>query len=753
MRSLFRSPGSVPACLVAAGLVACPFAAFAALSFVEVSAPLAGATGYPEGSRYFTIDLGEAAAQLAAAPEESFHTPVPGREIELPLPEGGTERFVIWATPVLHPDLGAQYPEIRTYVGRGLDDPAATVRLDTTPAGFHALILSTRRTMLIDPVQVGNSRDHVSHFKRTHDPRNAWTCELVEDAETSAEIDRLVKERATAPRLRQTGQELRTYRAAIAATGEYTTYHGGTVALGLAAITTSLNRVTGIYEREVSVRMQLIPNNNLIVYTNAATDPYTNNDPGAMLSQNQTNLTAVIGSANYDIGHVFSTGGGGIAGLGVVCVNASKARGVTGLIPPVGDVFDVDYVAHEMGHQFGAHHTFNGTEGACLGNRTGSSAYEPGSGSTIMAYTGICGSQDLQNHSDDYFHTRSFDQITAFTQSGSGNSCPTITVTGNTPPVPVAGNVGLTIPIDTPFTLTGSATDPDGDAITYCWEEFDLGPAGHPDNPSGNAPIFRSRSPKVVPDRTFPRLADIRNNTHTIGELLPSYTRTLAFRLSARDNLGGVAWDATSLAVDGGSGPLLVTSVDTTPWEAGTQRTITWDVAGTAVAPVSCSTVRIALSTDGGTTFDTVLLSGTPNDGIATVIVPAITTADARIQVAAVGNVFFDMNDADFEIIDATTSVDLAAAEVPRLDIRPNPFAGSARIAFTLERPGRTTVDVIDAAGRRVASLLDGERGAGAHTLSWNGRDFAERRVASGVYFVRLLAEGETRLARVVHRE
>ncbi|MGH2571168.1 MAG: FlgD immunoglobulin-like domain containing protein, partial [bacterium] len=391
--------------------------------------------------------------------------------------------------------------------------------------------------------------------------------------------------------------------------------------------------------------------------------------------------------------------------------------------------------------------------GSCNGNRTASSAYEPGSGSTIMSYAGICGSQNLQAHSDDYFVVRSYDQIAAFTQSGAGNACATTTATGNLPPVPVAGYGGLTLPINTPFILEGSATDPDGDAITYCWEEFDLGPAGAPDTPSGNAPIFRSFKAKTSPIRWFPRPQDVRNNVHTLGELLPSYARTLNFRLIARDNLGGVAWNATSFAVDGNSGPFLVTSIGATPWDAGFQRTITWDVAGTDVAPVSCATVNILLSTDDGFTFGTVLLAGTTNDGSANVTVPALPTVLARVMVQAAGNVFFDLNNAPFEITGNATDVQVAASERTGLEIRPNPFAGRASISFALDQPGRASVDVFDAAGRRVAKLLDGERDAGAHVLSWSGRDDAGRRVASGVYFVRLRAQGETRMASVVHRE
>jgi hypothetical protein len=733
----------------------------AAPLFLEVSEMEVDAIGYPETSRYFTLELAEMQAFLAGAPRESFATPVEGLTLTLPLPTGTSERFSIWESSILHPELAAKYPEIKTYVGRGIDDRTATVRLDTTPAGFHALILSARRTMLIDPLHRGDARTYVSYFKRDPSsrgipPGEVFTCEIEEDPEVVAEIDRLVAERAASP-LRATGQDLLTYRIAIAATGEYTQWHGGSIADGMAGIATSLNRVTGVYEREFSIRMELIPNNDLVVYTDGATDPYTNGNGYVMLGQNQENLDTVIGNANYDIGHVFSTGGGGIAGLGVVCRSGNKARGVTGSFNPSGDGFDIDYVAHEMGHQFGGSHTFNGNAGGCSGNRSASSAYEPGSGSTIMAYAGLCGSQNLQTRSDDYFHVRSFVQITAYTQSGSGSTCAQVTPTGNDPPVVEAGNTGHTIPLETPFILYGEATDPNGDEMTYCWEQFDLGPAGHPDSPSGDAPIFRSFQPKDRAWRSFPKNSNIRNNTHTIGELLPTYRRTLHFRFTVRDNLGGVDKDGTSVEVDDTSGPFLVTSIGATPWNAGQQRTITWDVANTDAAPVSCSTVNILLSTDDGRMFlyDVPLAMGTPNDGSETVTVPNINIAEARLIVEAADNIFFDINDESFVVAAGGTGVEdlLAAAAITALEVRPNPFGRRTRITYSVARRGPVTVDVFNTAGRRVEKLFDGTRDAGVHVVEWDGRDQVGGRVASGIYFVRLESGNEVRTARVVHIE
>ncbi|MBT8380297.1 MAG: T9SS type A sorting domain-containing protein [Ignavibacteria bacterium] len=614
---------------------------------------------FPQSYRILELDLQDLSTALNLAPKEELkNVKQSGFLLSLPLPDNSFSTFKIVETPVMAEELALKYPQIKTYLGQGIDDRSARVRFDITPAGFHAIIFSSKGTIYIDPYSLGEARYYISYYKKDYIPTEeqlSAVCNLFgEDSEFGDHIRNLVNDNPYV----LTGPQLRTYRLACATTGEYTIFHGGTVAQGLAAVVTAINRVTGVYENEIAVRLELIPNNDLIIYTDPGSDPYTNNSGGTMLNQNQANLDAVIGNANYDIGHVFSTGGGGVAFLGVVCQPGFKARGVTGLPQPIGDPFYIDYVAHEMGHQFGGNHTFNGSAGACSGgNRNGATAYEPGSGSTIMAYAGICGSQNLQSNSDDYFHNISFVEMVNYTNNGNGNSCPLVTNTGNNEPTATVPAGGFTIPISTPFMLVGSGTDPDNDPLTYCWEEWDLGPAGHPNSPTGNAPIFRTFDPVDVPYRYFPKLANILNNSQTIGEILPTYTRTLTFRLTVRDNRaggGGVQYaQMQSINVTNTAGPFLVTQPNTAvTWPGNTTQTVTWDVANTSIAPVNVTEVNILLSTDGGLNFTEVLASNIPNDGSEDLFLPNLPTTQARIKVEAVGNVFFDLSNENFTIED-----------------------------------------------------------------------------------------------------
>ena len=573
-------------------------------------------------------------------------------ELTLPKPNGEMAIFQVSTYDMMEQDLKDKFPELQTFHGFNISNPKEKIYFDITPKGLHAMTIGGEKSFLIDPVSQNNNTLYASYYRNDYTKHQVWNCAVKEHNHslTPEQVN------GTAP---MNQLELKTYRLAVAATGEYTSFHGGTVSAGMAAIVTAMLRVNGIYEMDLGIRMILIANNDLIVYTNSATDPYTNSSGFSMLGENQSNLDSIIGSANYDIGHVFSTGGGGVASLGVPCRSSSKARGVTGLGSPIGDVFWVDYVAHEMGHQWGANHTFNSTTGACGGgNRSAGSAYEPGSATTILGYAGICGSDNIQNNSDPYFHARSLDVINAYATSGNGADCSTIQDTGNVAPsVSIISPTNLTIPINTPFELCANASDVDtnDNNLTYNWEQYDLGPAGSPNSPSGDAPIFRSFNASSSGCRAFPQWSDILNNTQTKGEILPTYDRIMNFRTTVRDNeLNGGSFNTGeySVQVTTTSGPFLITAPNTAMTiNSNDFIDIEWDVANTNIAPVNCSAVDIMISTDGGAGNYISIISNTPNDGIENILIPEADSDQVRFKVQCSGHVFFDISNTDLTII------------------------------------------------------------------------------------------------------
>jgi Metallo-peptidase family M12B Reprolysin-like len=625
--------------------------------------------------------------------------------ITLPLPDGTFMRFGVAESPIMESALAARFPNIKTYRGKGLDDQTALARFDWTPTGLHAILLSQRGTAFIEPEAAGDTSTYISYYERNlPEGADSFECSTIESVEPSA----LSKARsahglrASGP-LVASGGTLRTYRLALAATAEFTqTYGGGTTEGALTVVTTNINFVNAIYERDLAIRLILVANETNIIFTNAATDGYTSDVIDTMYQENQSVLDRLIGAGNYDIGHVFdghSTFGPrryyfqGRAELASACINGRKGKGVSifrSLEPSTTSAVYV--VAHEMGHQFGAGHTFNGTTADCGGSRMAATAYEPGSGSTIMGYRGtaatnasyfpICDEEDLHS-TDTYFHAASLEQIINYTTFGNGSICPVQTETGNTPPA-VSAATSFNIPRSTPFMLTATGSDSDGDTLTYAWEEYDLGAPSPPNTDNGNRPIFRSFAPTASPSRTFPQLSDILSGTQTFGESLPTTTRTMRFRVTVRDNhagSGGVNTGSAQLAVHSGSGPFIVTEPSfSTSWQAGSSQTVNWDVANTSVAPVSCANVRISLSTDGGNTFPIILAESTPNDGAATIAVPYTPTSTARVKVEAIGNIFFNISLPNFTI---TTP---AGATPPQLLTEENSNRAAALDSVTFMR-------------------------------------------------------------------
>ncbi|WOE67760.1 M12 family metallo-peptidase [Aeromonas allosaccharophila] len=553
-------------------------------------------------------------------------------KLTLPLPDGGEVTFALEAYDVLPADLAAKYPQIRTFKGYNPAHPVDTGRFDLGPQGFHAMFSHQGQMVFVDPLR--NAEGYAVYYQKDAHSR------LEEDADKviGPGVTKLVR------KVQVDGNARKRYTIAISAAGEYTRYHGGSTVLALAAITTLLNRVNEVYQRDVGAEFVLASGNDAIIFTDPASDPFSNDDTdvdvnGLVQATAQTLPSGALGP--FDIGHVVNTGGGGLAGLGVLCT-ADKSDGMTGSSDPVGDAFFIDYVAHEIGHQFGADHTFNGTTDSCGGgNRATGQAFEPGSGSSIMAYAGICGEENIQPHSDPYFHSKSIEQMRAHMATVS--TCGTTLPLSNNAPQAAAGG-DYVIPANTAFMLKGAGGDLDNDYLLYNWEQIDLGTesssvATMVDD--GTRPLFRFVSPTRSAERILPSLPSLLSGTLAKGEAWPTTNRDLNFRLTVRDGQGGVASDDMKVQVINTGAAFRITS----PLSGGTltpggSQAVAWDVAGTTVAPISCSKVDISVTQDEGASWTT-LAAGQPNNGAVTVTLPANLTSSVRLKVACSDNIFF----------------------------------------------------------------------------------------------------------------
>ena len=598
---------------------------------------------------YYKLNSDFLKAKLSSATNKSSKNST--SEITIPNSEGVLERFSVWEFSNFDPELQAKYPEIRAYEGRGLDDKSAKIHFSVSPIGTQTMVIRADKATEFIEQNPDNKSEYVlfTSNKRASSKLICKTDNVITDTNSAGKT---AKEASN-------NKVFKTMRLALSCTGEYTSYFGGTKVGALAGMNATLSRVNGILNKDLAVQLILIANNDAVIYTNSSTDPYSDAIDGVKGSWNtqvQSTLTSVIGEANYDIGHLFgASGGGGNANcIGCVCVNSEKGSAYTSPSDgkPEGDTFDIDFVVHEIGHQLGANHTFSYD----AGERTNVNV-EPGSGSTIMGYAGIT-NYDVQSNSDDYFAYVSILQIQ---NNLAGKSCPVSTALTNNPPTIGAG-ADYTIPISTPFVLTGTGLNVEGSATTYNWEENDNATTTSNGNSIAYAtkpdgPLFRSVAPNSSLIRYMPSLSSVlQNRLTTTWESVSSIARTLHFTLTARDNgvLGTAQTntDAMIVNVSSSTGPFAVTSQNTTSisWAPGSYQTITWSVNNTNTLQGS-SNVNIKLSTDGGLTFPVILAANVPNDGSESILIPtSVISTNCRVLIEPTENIYYAVNSKSFAI-------------------------------------------------------------------------------------------------------
>ncbi len=619
---------------------------------------------------FYSLDFDAVRNHLRLAPMEGTEEARAGAlHVQLPLADGGMETFRVWESPVMHPDLAERYPMIKTYAGKSIENPAHVVRFGYGPDGFHAFIPSENGGTIIERYATEQTQYYIIY------PHSGFLLENIglpklnlikEDIENGV-LDESAFVKDGELDLRGGGDgaltERRDYLFALACTGEYGQSHGGTISSVLSTLVTATNTLNSLLERDIDVRFTLHPDNDQLVFLNPTTDPYTNGTTGgALLGQNEQILNDILGIANYDVGHVYTGSCSDVGGVvsGTVCA-AGKARGVTCNFSSNVIATTLSIAAHEIMHQFAGGHTFNHCPGQG-GQFSSNSAREPGSGSTILSYQGACGPSNIPGPATVQYNAGSIDQVWTYTHSQGGNICVSVTETSNHSPIVTENyNDGFYIPISTPFELEVSATDADGDALTYSWEQWNRDPSAPLGQPFGNAPTFRVYDHNPSPKRIFPRLPVILANSSEIVEILPTYSREFEFRCVVRDNVldegaGGVTWADVSFKATDSAGPFRVTYPNTGSevWKAGEEVEVTWDVANTDNNLVKCQSVNIWLSTNGGNSFNHLIVAATPNDGSETITVPDLVGSSVRLRIEASNNIFFDLSNQNFKIDPAT---------------------------------------------------------------------------------------------------
>jgi hypothetical protein len=678
----------------------------------------------PSKYKLFSFNLEGFKQQISTAPLDSSGSDS-NVIINFPNSKGEILNYKVYESPIMDEELSNKYPNIKSYTAVGVDDITSNIRFSVTLFGLHAMSLSGNDGTFYIDTYTKDLNNYIVYNRNDIQNSSAFSCMVEDDHEDIVNDLQLNKVLLSNDGL------FRTYRLAMACTIEYAAFHVNAAGLSagtlsqkkgavLAAMNVTMTRINGLYERDMSIRMSLIPNNDLIIFIDS--DSFNNTSASTLINQSQTVIDATVGFSSYDIGHTVSTGGGGLAQLNSPCTN-NKARGITGLSSPVGDPFDIDYVAHEMGHQFGATHTFNNS---CGGNRTSSTAVEPGSGTTIMAYAGIC-APNIQNNSDAHFHVVSLNQMVNFV-NGNGN-CATFISNNNSAPVINAG-LNYTIPFGTAFILKGTATDVDGDALTYCWEQTNNQISTQPPlqiNTTG--PNFRSVPPSSSPNRFMPNFSEVlQDNLYPTWEVVSDVARTMNFALVVRDNRmpnGGQTERDDMVLTVANAGPFVITSpASSVSWVTASSQTVSWNVAGTTTNGINTSNVNILLTTDEGITFTT-LLANTPNDGSQIVVIPNTPHPNCRIMVEPVGNIYYAIS-SGFSIV---PSLNTENFDLTNLSIYPNPNNGNFTVAFDSQSDKNVVIEVHDISGRKVYSKNYPKAGVFIQELQLEKK-------ASGIYLV-----------------
>ena len=730
---------------------------------------------FPEEFKLFDLNIAPLREMLFSTQNRTVGNI--GVVISLPNTEGQMEFFEVYEASNFEPDLQARFPEIRAYSGKGITDKYATLKLSISPQGIQTMVFrADRENEFIEPY----SQDHNTYavFKSSRAKgKLPWKCSVVEENMVTNLNSQLKNTN------RSNAGELKTMRLAQSCNGEYANYFGASTAgtpadqvIVLSAFNATLTRCNGIYEKDLALHLNLISSSTNVIFYNPLTDPYTSlsnwntqlqNTLSSKLTGPSTTLAA--NNAAYDIGHMFgASGGGGNAGcIGCVCeddtvstTDNKKGSGITSPADgiPQGDNFDIDFVAHEVGHQLGGTHTFS------MDNEGSGTNMEVGSGVTVMGYAGIT-DQDIASHSIDIYHAVSINQIQT---NLATKTCPiTQTLTDNVPPVVDAGP-NYSIPKSTPFVLTGSATDANAnDMLTYCWEQYNNG-TGATTGANSVAyvtktagPNWRDYSQSASPIRYMPTLATALANQQTTSatgddnikvEALNSVARPLTFRLTVRDNapyinssvysVGQTNSDAMVVTVVNTATAFTVTSQNVVgiSYEGLTNQTITWAVGGSDVAPINTANVKISLSTDGGLNFSTVLLANTPNDGTEVITIPnGINSSNCRIKVEAVGNIFYNVNTKAFTI---TPSLSTSDFNLMDFALYPNPNNGNFTVQFNSISNNDIKIAIHDLRGRKIYEKDFSNNGAFSQDIQLNA-------IGTGVYLV-AIKDGDKQVVKKI---